>query len=225
MASESVHPKAIIFDFDGTLTDSMPLHIKAWIALMHDNGIEMTTQQYWESGVGGKAAHAAIQFMGDHLSFEEGAALADQKEFLYRYLAEHELELIDGADRFLRRLKAAGYPMAIATSGNDRNAAFQIKILRLEGLFDCVITSDDVERGKPEPDIFLLAAKGLGIAPSECLVFEDSHPGIMSANRAGMPVIAVSSAHDADTLAILPGVEFVIEDFNDERLNNRFFAA
>jgi HAD superfamily hydrolase (TIGR01509 family) len=222
MASNPVRPKAVIFDFDGTLTDSMPLHIKAWIALLRDNGLTLTPEQYWASGVGGKAEHAVMHFLGHHLTFEQAAGFADQKEFLYRYLAEHELELIDGAEKFVRRLKAAGYPLAIATSGNDRNAAFQLKILGLEGLFSAVITADHVEKGKPEPEIFSLAAKQLGIEPSDCLVFEDSRPGITSAYRADMPIIAVSSALSEEELTALPGVEFVITDFNDQRLIDRF---
>lgn len=223
MANERKRPRAVIFDFDGTLTDSMGLHIKAWIALLHDNGVELTEEQYWASGVGGKAEHAVVHFLGDGVTLQKAAALAEQKEFLYRYLARNELDVIAGADDFVRRLKAAGYPAAIATSGNSRNAAFQIAALGLDGLFEHIVTADHVENGKPEPDLFLLAAKKLDIAPEDCLVFEDSRPGILAAHRAGMPVIAVASSHDASELAPLEGVEFVIHDYNDPRLTQRFF--
>ncbi|MDR3707109.1 MAG: HAD family phosphatase [Capsulimonadaceae bacterium] len=218
MGSKLDRPEAIIFDFDGTLTDTMPLHIEAWIALLHDNGLDITVDDYWASGVAGRADDAVMHFLGKGMGREQAAILADQKEFLYRVIARGRLTPVKSAIEFLTRLREQGYRLGMATSSGARNVAFQLAELDMARFFEVVVTADEVKHGKPAPDIFLLTAQKLGVDPARCVAFEDSRPGIASAHRAGMPVIAVSTAHPASELADRPGVEFVIEDFDDERL-------
>lgn len=214
----TLRPDAIIFDFDGTLTDTMPLHIEAWIELLRDNGREMTVEQYWASGIGGRADDAVMHFLGADMGRERAGVLADQKEFLYRVLARGRLTPVKGATAFLKRLKREGYPLGMATSSCEKNVLLQLAELGMEGLFDAIVTAEQVEHGKPAPDIFLLTAAQLGVDPTACVAFEDSRPGIQSAHAAGMPVIALTTTHPASDFAGCEGINFVIDDFEDTRL-------
>ena len=213
---------AVLFDFDGTLTDNMPIHIEAWIALCWDSGIELTVDGYYASGVGGKIEEAIRVFLGRNLTDREIEVLAEKKEFLYRYLARTRLAPLPGALDFIRRLKDAGYPLAIATSADHRNARFQMDLLGLHGLFDTVVANEDVSAGKPDPQIFRIASSRLGISPERCLVFEDSKPGFAAAHAAGSPIVAIASTYPRETAERFPGVRFAIDDFTDGRLGALF---
>ncbi len=211
-------PAAIIFDFDGTLVDNMPIHIETWIALCEDNGVALTVDGYYASGVGGKIEDAIRTFLGQHLTHHEVELLATSKEFLYRYLARTRLVALPGTRDFLQRLRDASYPLAIATSADHRNASFQLDILGMDGMFDLVVANEDVTLGKPNPQIFQIAASRLGTVPERCVIFEDSKPGLASAYASGATIVAVTTTYPAQIAEAMPGVAMAIADYRDERL-------
>ncbi|HEY3333576.1 MAG TPA: HAD family phosphatase [Capsulimonadaceae bacterium] len=211
-------PAAIIFDFDGTLVDNMPVHIEAWIALCWDSGVELTVDGYYATGVGGKIEDAIRVFLGQDLTDHEVEILAEKKEFLYRYLARTRLQPIAGAHQFLHRLREAGYPLAIATSADHRNANFQLDVLGMTGMFDLVVANEDVTFGKPFPEIFQIAARRLGASPERCLAFEDSKPGLAAAAAAGMQIVGLTTTYPRGVVEALPGVAYAIDDYTDPRL-------
>lgn len=206
-------PSAVIFDMDGTLLDNMALHIETWIALCRDNDVEITVADYYASGVGGTAEEVVRHFLGQHLTDAQASALADQKEFLYRYLLRPRLKPLPGLRRFLWSLQRADVLMAVATSAGARNIDFVLEGLDIQAFFNVVVGADNVAQGKPHPDLFLRAATRLGVPPAQCLVFEDSLPGLEAARRAGMRAVAISTIHPRDVLETIPGVIGVFEDY------------
>jgi HAD superfamily hydrolase (TIGR01509 family) len=216
---------AVIFDFDGTLVDNMPIHIESWIALCWDNGIELTVDGYYASGLGGKIEEAIRVFLGAHLTDREVEALAASKEFLYRYLARTRLAALPGARAFVQRLRAAGYPVTIATSADHRNANFQLDVLGMQGMFDLIVANEDVTLGKPNPQIFQIAASRLGTSPERCLIFEDSRPGLAAATTSGARVIGLTTTYPTQIVEQIPGVWFAIADYEDARLDALFAGA
>ncbi len=132
---------------------------------------------------------------GSPLSRDALALYATRKEEIYRALMAPALTPVPGLPRLLADLKAAGMRSAVATSGPRENANLVLDGLNLRQYFDAIITGDDVSRSKPHPDIFLLAARRIGLPPKQCVVFEDSSSGIEAASRAGCLCIALSTTH------------------------------
>jgi HAD superfamily hydrolase (TIGR01509 family) len=183
-----------IFDLDGTLIDSMPLHFRAWEAALRRYGLKGNLDEDMFYGLGGVPTLQVAQILGDHygltLNPEE---VMHVKEGIY--LKEIDtVKLIEPVADFARRVEKT-YPVAIVTGGAPDIAGPALRGAGLEELFRIVITPHDVPvgRGKPMPDMFLLAAKRMGVAPEKCLVFEDAEPGMAGARAAGMQVVHVPS--------------------------------
>ena len=204
---------AAIFDMDGTLVDNMPLHIECWIALFRDDGRAVTAQDYHAAGIGGSAEEVTRHFLGDHLTDAQTERLVGRKEFLYRTLARRRLKLLRGTRRMLWQARREKIPLALATSAGERNVEFFLETQDLHGFFDVVLDAGSVTRTKPHPDVFLKAADRLGVPPDQCLVFEDSLPGLEAARRAGMRAVAVATMHPPETLQRLPHVVKVVTDY------------
>ena len=213
MLSSVTNLRAAIFDMDGTLVDNMKYHVAAWIELFRDEGLAVTVEDYYQSGVGGAAEDVVRQFLGNDLPDAQVKTLVAQKEFLYRYLIRREIKPIRGLRRFLAEGRNAGIPMAVATAAGKKNTDFILSSLGVQAFFSVVVTAADVRRGKPEPDMFLEAAERLGVSPRECLVFEDSYAGLEAAKRAGMRAVAVATTHALDELAQVPGVCSAVENY------------
>jgi HAD superfamily hydrolase (TIGR01509 family) len=166
---------ALIFDCDGTLTDSMPLHFLAWRETMSRHGIEFAEDRFYS--LGGMPTDKIIAM----LAREAGIAL-DAAEVS----REKEQAFLDHAGRL---------PMAVASGGFRGVIELQVRRIGLEGFFHTLVTAEDTERHKPEPDVFLEAARRLGAPPHECRVYEDSDLGIEAARRAGMEWVDVREFH------------------------------
>src|SRR5439155_260468 len=150
--------------------------------------------------------------IGRPLSWAEAMRLADRKRDHYVRLARQGLPTVPGVTAFLDEVAAAGIPCAVATSASRFDVDRLLGRLGLRERFDAVVTAEDVRRGKPDPEVYLLAARGIGVPPRECLVFEDSVVGIQAARQAGMRVIGVATAHTPDELGVA-GAASVIDDF------------
>jgi HAD superfamily hydrolase (TIGR01509 family) len=175
-----------IFDCDGTLADSMPLHLKAW-----NHGLAMANAPLRIDGKGfmsvaGMALSQTIDYWNETHSIQiDGDTVIREKN---TYFARHRGSVtpIPEVVAFARAVKAAGAAVSVASGGTREDVACTLELIGLGGFFPVVVTADDVHRSKPAPDMFLLAAARMGVAPERCLVIEDSLLGVQAANIAGM---------------------------------------
>ncbi len=183
-----------IFDLDGTLIDTMPLHFLAWDEAMRAVDVPGKLDEDLFYSLGGVPTRRVAEIFGEHYRIAlDAGAVAHAKELLYlKRLAQ--VRVIEPVAAFARRI-ARTHPRAIATGGQPEIAIPALAAAGLREIFPIVITPNDVApgRGKPEPDMFLLAAERMGVAPGKCLVFEDAEPGIRAALAAGMQVVRVPS--------------------------------
>jgi beta-phosphoglucomutase family hydrolase len=183
-----------IFDLDGTLVDTMPLHFRAWDAAIRSAGLQEPLSEELFYSLGGVPTLRVAELIGGHYGLKlDPLTVFHEKEKLFVELqAAAEAVLIEPVVAFARRM-AATHPLAVATGGTRDIAERSLELAGLRPLFKAVVTVDDVRHGKPAPDMFLLAAKRIGVDPKNCLVFEDAEPGIQGALAAGMQVVRVTS--------------------------------
>jgi beta-phosphoglucomutase len=206
---------AFIFDMDGTLVDNMGAHHAAWEQFLARYKIKLTRDELRLRMHGKTNREILLDIVDPSLSDVDIERLADEKERLYREEYHAQVKAVAGLDHFLVRVHDARIPCAVATSANAPNIKFVFDLLGLHQTFDAVVGAEQISRGKPDPEVYLLAAQKLGVAPEHCLAFEDSFPGLEAAHRAGMAVIAVTTGHDADEVRRAPGVVDVIDDYED----------
>jgi HAD superfamily hydrolase (TIGR01509 family) len=181
-----------IFDLDGTLIDTMPLHYRAWNEAMQRAGLTCKLDEEFFYSLGGVPARRVTELFAKRYGRQFGEVrILREKEVLFAGL-QADAKLIAPTVEFARRV-AATHPVAVASGGPRKVVLQSLKICGLKSLFSIVVTSDDVAHGKPAPDMFLLAAKRMHVAPEKCLVFEDAAPGILAAKAAGMRWVRVPS--------------------------------
>ena len=212
MTSSSAPLRAVVFDMDGTLVDNMVFHNQAWVTLARKLGLSLTAEDFQNHHAGKKNEEILPALLGRPLPHDEMTRLADEKENHYRTLYRPHLKLHRGAEAFITRLREAHIPIAIATAAPHGNRELVLDGLGIRSLFDRVVGAEEVTRGKPAPDIFLAAAKALGVDPSTCLAFEDAFLGVMSARAAGMPVVGITTVATAEQLREA-GARWTLPDF------------
>jgi len=181
-----------IFDLDGTLLDTMPLHYRAWDEVMRRAGMTAPLDEELFYSLGGVPTRRVAELIAEHYGLTvDPERVFHEKEALFADI-QADAELIGPTVEFARRM-ARTHPLAIASGGPRHIVRRSLEISGLASLFPVVVTSDDVEHGKPSPDMFLLAARLMGVAPEGCLVFEDAAPGIEAAAAAGMRIVRVPS--------------------------------
>lgn len=180
--------KALIFDCDGTLADSEPLHSQAWQENFAEYGLECV-QQFFDdhAGIPSETIVENYNRLYNHkLDPRTFAEQVDNRAFEKLLQVEPIEPVVRIVHQYYNRLL-----MAVASSGNRKNVLRTLKVLGLQEKLSIVVTVQDVERPKPWPDVYLKAAQLLGVAPRDCLVFEDADAGIKSAERAGMQVLDI----------------------------------
>lgn len=203
---------ALLFDLDGVIVDSNPVHVQVWKEYLSRYGIDpggaLPGLMY-----GRRNDEIVRDFFGSHLPAEEIHRHGAEKEAFYRRRMRDQLSqrLVPGIRDFLRRHR--GVPKAVVTNAEPANVEFILNEAGLAEHFTVVVDGHQVERPKPAPDIYLLAAHLLGKNPAECIVFEDSETGVRAARAAGARVVAV-----ATTETSFPDAELVIRDFTDPAL-------
>ncbi len=198
---------------DGVLVDNRDAHVEAFREFCRRNGIELAEDKLME--IFGRGNDEIIPALFDRGLVESRGvqSLASEKEAVYREIYASSIEPVKGLTTFLEGLKTAGYKIAVGSSGCSENVGFVLEKCDIVGCFDAIVNGEMVTHCKPDPEIFLLAARLLGITPDECLVFEDSFSGIEAACRAGMQVVAVATTFTrAELTARIPGIT-VIDDF------------
>jgi beta-phosphoglucomutase len=186
-------PYAAIFDMDGVLIDSYDAHFQSWREIAAAEGFDFT-EELFAHGFGRTSREIIREVWGrDSISDEEIVAIGNRKEEAFRRLIEHKFPVMPGIVDALRVLHQAGFRLAVGSSGPPQNVELALHHLDGNKVFNAVVTGDDVKRGKPDPQVFTLAAERLGVAPSRCAVIEDAPAGIAAANSAGMASIGFAS--------------------------------
>lgn len=205
----------VIWDVDGTMLDSDDLHIESWIQLGQDLGITLTRQDLRVAS-GRRNTEAFRALFGHHYSEEEVRSGAFQKEEYYRAAARKGLKLLPGVQALLDNLQGAGFKQAIGSSAPRPNLELLMELTGIAPYFEAVVGAEDIERGKPDPQVFLAAAEKLGLEPGRCLVLEDAVAGIEAATAARMPSIAVTyGGHFLDNELIIAGAKLLVKSLED----------
>jgi len=187
--------RVVIWDLDGTLIDSADYHWEAWQEVMAAEKFSITYEEY-VADFGKRNDEILRGRLGERLTDEYISRVSLAKEEAYRALVRTRgLELLPGAARWLARLHEDGWMQALGTSAPRGNIDAVFDALDISRFFNAVMSADQVERGKPFPDVFLAAARKLEVDPAGCIVVEDAPAGIEAARRAGMIALAVRSTH------------------------------
>jgi beta-phosphoglucomutase len=193
-------PDGVIFDMDGVLVDSYRAHFESWRQLGRQYGLEMTEAQF--AATFGRTSRDIIRNLwGQAIPDEQVAAADERKEACYRQIIARDFPAMPGASELLAALHAAGFAMAIGSSGPPANVRAVLDALPNGRLISQCVTGAEVTHGKPDPQVFLLAAGKLGLAPARCAVVEDAPAGVEAAVRAGMVAIAITGTAPREKLS------------------------
>ena len=191
---------ALIFDMDGTIVDSMPWHAKSWLEFTRRHGVTMELDEVMRRTTGRTGVECMNVLFDRKLEENEAVALVAEKEAIYRELFSPVFAEVGGFCNFAADAMARGLKVGVGTAGDRHNIAFTLAHLKLPSAPLVVVGGDEGLPGKPEPAIFLEAARRMGAEPAQCIVFEDAPFGIEAARRAGMRAVAVCTTHAAKEL-------------------------
>jgi beta-phosphoglucomutase family hydrolase len=189
-----------IFDWDGVVIDSSRHHEESWERLAREERKSLPPGHF-KKGFGMKNEFIIPHFLAWTSNPEEVHRLSLRKEALYRdIILEWGIDALPGVRGFLQRLKIAGIPCSIGSSTHRQNITTSLERMNLGGMFDAITTAEDVRHGKPDPEVFLTAARKINRPPEQCVVFEDAYVGIDAARAGGMKVVAVATTNPINTL-------------------------
>lgn len=209
--------QAVLFDLDGTMANTDPLHFQVFQKMLGEQGITIDNAFYGDR-INGRTNQAILNDLLPQFSPADIIAFSAQKEQRFRDLAKTQLQPMPGLMELLARLEQQDLPTAVVTNAPRLNAEFMLQGLGLTEHFEFVILGEDLlPRAKPDPLPYQTAVERLKVDPATALVFEDSPSGICSAVGAGIPTVGITSSHGAEALLQL-GVDIAIADFTDPRL-------
>ena len=196
---------AIIWDLDGVLIDSGDYHFRAWCEIMHDERNREFSAEEFKHTFGMRNLEMLRNVFGNEISAADVEHLSEVKEARYRELVRTEgLQLLPGVETWLASTQRAGWQQAVASSAPRANVDAVMEASHIHSYFGAMIAAEDVSRGKPDPEVYLTAARRLGVEPSHCIIIEDAPAGVQGARNAGMACIGVLTSHpslEADVVA------------------------
>ena len=193
--TDTLQPRAALWDLDGTLLDSAEYHWQAWRETMAAEGYDLTYERFAAS-FGQRNDTILRGHFGPDLPTSEVERIGEAKEVHYRHLVRTRgVQLLPGVQRWLLRLRAKGWRQAIASSAPRLNIETILQVLDITACLDATVSAEDVQRGKPDPQVFLVAAGKVTVPPERCIVVEDSPAGVQGGRRAGMRTIGVGPSH------------------------------
>lgn len=206
--------KGFIFDMDGVVVDNHKYHFKAWMEFAQKYKFPLNDQIYRDK-FNGKTNKDLFQMIFGNISQEQMDAYAQEKESNYQKLYEAEMKPLKGLIDFLEFLNANNYKVALGTSAPTSNVDFTLDKLFLRKYFHVIVDGPQVNKGKPDPQVYLMCAAKLNLDPKRCVVFEDSLAGLESGKSAGCKIVGVATSHEAYELK--PVTEEIIFDFTEVR--------
>jgi HAD superfamily hydrolase (TIGR01509 family) len=207
---------ALLFDLDGTMVDSDPIHFQTWQAVLREYDIEID-HEFYRTRFSGRLNIQIIQDLLPQLSLEEGEELGDRKEAEFRKRAETLLTPLPGLLDLVAWAKDQGFKQGVVTNAPKENAEFMLQLLGIKDSFMAVVLGEELPKGKPNPMPYQVAMDLLETSPETTLVFEDSPSGVSSAVSARIPTVGLASTQSPQKLYDL-GAMLVIPDFVDSRL-------
>ena len=204
--------KAFLFDLNGTMINDMHYHVLAWHKILNDLGagisMERTKQECY-----GKNHELLERIFPGRFSEDEKNRMSYAKEEQYQKAFLPELRLLNGLGQFLEQAYQHGIKMAIGSAAIQFNIDFVLDGLNIRHYFDALVSADDVLNSKPNPETFLKCASLLGVAPADCLVFEDAPKGVESAVNAGMRAVVLTTSHEMNEFSRYPDIVCFAPDF------------
>ena len=204
--------RALLFDLDGTLIDSMPLHHVAWQQWHAEMALPFDEAGFFEATAGRTNQEILLDLFPSH-GADERAAMAERKEDLYRLAAATQLGEVRGALAAMREARERGLKLAVCTAAPDKNIAVAFQRFGLGEMVETTVSPEQGFRGKPHPDLFVEAARRLAVPSEACLVFEDAPLGVEAARRAGMPAFALTTSMPATAFDSYPNLRGTAPDF------------
>jgi len=214
---------ALIFDMDGTMIDSMPWHARSWIEFTRRHGVVVEMTELMRRTTGRTGLECMREVFEREVPREEALVLIHEKEAIYRELFTPVFTEVGGFKRFAADAVARGLKFGVGTAGDKHNISFAFSHLKMTPAPHAVVGGDEGLPGKPEPAIFLEAARRLGVEARDCIVFEDAPFGIEAARRAGMRAVALCTTHSPAELAG-PHVVAQVRDYH-ELMNTNFLES
>lgn len=199
---DTKHSYAVIWDVDGTLVDTAEQHFRAWERMVQELGQPFSRAEF--AATFGRRNPEIIHYLfGSRFNDADIADIGFRKEEYYKHAArEHGVELLPGVRNILEALRDAGFKQAIGSSAPRGNVDLILQLTKTAPLFDAIVSMEDTQRGKPDPQVFLVASQRLGVEAGRCLVVEDAPAGVQAAKAGGMKCLAVRfiDHHSVDTL-------------------------
>jgi len=214
-----------IFDWDGVIIDSSRFHEESWERLAKSEGKPLPPH-YFKQAFGKRNENIIPEILGWTEDPKEIQRLSELKEEIYRaIILSQGIAPLPGVESFLKMLKENNIPCGIGSSTPRLNITTVLNRLGLEDYFSVIIAGEDVTRGKPDPEVFLLAAQRLGLVPDQCVVFEDALVGIEAAKAGGMKVVAVTTTNPASALTAADLVVTRLDEISLFQLKGLFCPA
>ncbi|KPK39788.1 MAG: hypothetical protein AMJ78_07955 [Omnitrophica WOR_2 bacterium SM23_29] len=205
-----VELKGAIFDLDGVVVDTVPLHFKAWKKMFSEYGREFTFEDYKKKVDGIPRMDGARAILNDLSDEELEKAAAKKQKYFLDFLLEEGVRVYKGTLDLISQLRNKNIKIAVISS--SKNCLDILERAEIVNIFDVIITGNDIKRGKPNPDIFLMACARLQLEPSGCIVFEDAYMGVKAAKEGNFKCIGVDRYQDPQRLS---GADLVVSDLSE----------
>lgn len=209
--------KAFLFDLNGTMIDDMQYHITAWHRILNELGAGISLDRMRHECYGKNHELLERIFPGRFTQAEKNE-MSLEKEKQYQQHFRPHLKLLPGLEEFLHHWSEAGVKMAIGSAAIMFNIDFVLDGLNIRPCFDVLVSADDVRQSKPDPETYLKCAEQLGIAPADCLVFEDAPKGVESALNAGMDTVVITLMHEKEDFSQYKNVIRFVKDYTELHL-------
>ena len=213
--------KAFLFDLNGTMIDDMDFHIRAWHNILTQLGAQLSLAEVKKECYG-KNDEVLERIFPGRFSETEMKNMSIAKETAYQLEFKPFLQLIRGLDDFLIKAEKNQVQMAIGSAAIRFNIDFVLDGLSIRHFFKSIVSAEDVIISKPDPETYLKCATALGIAPEQCIVFEDAPKGVEAAKNAGMRCVVITTMHTREEFSMYDNVVCFIADYDDIQLNQLF---
>ena len=211
-----ISPRALIFDLNGTMINDMEFHIRAWTEILNEDLKAGMSHEQIKSQMYGKNSELFIRVFGEgRFTDQEMGFWSIEKEKRYQKAYRPYVQLINGLEDFLRKTYEEKIPMGIGSAAIPFNIDFVLDRLGMRKYFSAVVSADDVETSKPNPETFLKAARLLNTRPSDCLIFEDAPKGVEAAENAGIPCVVLTTLHNRNEFPTSDHIIQFIKDYTD----------